>query len=132
MIDIRRSTFEHWLLLAQHRIDDGLLAFQAADASAFAALGDPLAGVVVAVNRVKLPHRTLIRITSICAFDARRIGGHARDFVFNAGAIFANCDGLVITFAHFCAVQAGQTTGLGEQSVGFWQHNFAGSLEIAF
>ena len=80
---------------------------------------------------MELPHRAFVGVARVSALDARRVGGHAFDFLRHAGGVFAQGDRVVVAFAHLGAVQARQAAGGGEQNLRLDQHGAAGALEVA-
>src|SRR5512145_54925 len=106
VVEVHLCAFAHRLLFFQHRCDDGLFAFDAADARAAATLLHPLFGFFAGIYLMQLPHRTLVRVARIGAADACRVGGHGADLPGHLGLVLAQADGVAVGLGHLVAVQA--------------------------
>src|SRR5580704_16239576 len=81
-------------------VDHRLLAVQAADACGAATLVHPLAGAVVGINLVQVPHRTLLGVARIGAPHTRRIGLHGAQLLHHLVGLFAQPDGVAVGLRH--------------------------------
>src|SRR5690606_14638714 len=103
------------LLFAQDRVDDRLLALDAADAGATTARLHPFAHRVVRIREVELPDRALLRLARIGATHPRGIRGHGADLLLDRGRLLAHGDRVAVALRHLLPVGAGQARRLGEQ-----------------
>src|SRR4029077_18780148 len=77
-------------------VDQWLLAVQATDAGAAATLVHPLAGGLVGVDLVQVPHRTLLRVARVGAPHARRVGLHGTQLLHDLIGLLAQPDGVAV------------------------------------
>ena len=119
------------LQLRLYRFDHRLLALQAADPGGGAAFLHPLAGAVVGIHLVELPHRALFRRARIAAAHPRRIRGHAADLGVHVVRLLAQADEVAVGLGHFLTVQAGHLRRRREQRLGLRQDHLATAFQVA-
>src|SRR6476469_3595389 len=131
VVEIALRTLANRRLLADDRVDDRLLAFEAADAGGRAASDHPVAGLVRRVDLVQPPHRALLRAARIGSPDARWIGLHRPDLFGDRRGILPQHDRVAVRLGHLLAVEARNAWRFRQQWLRFRQDHSARAFEVA-
>src|SRR6202047_5410969 len=121
----------HCADLVDDPVDHRLLAVQAADACGAATLVHPLAGAVVGIDLVQVPHRTLLGVARIGAPHTRRIGLHGAQLLHHLVGLFAQPDGVAVGLRHLAAIEPRDLRRRGEQHLRLRQDRHPGAFEKA-
>lgn len=123
--------FEHRLLLAQDAFDHRLLAVEATDARAAAALLHPLVRLFIGVDLMQLPHRALVRVARVGAAHARRIGGHGAHFLRDGFRVLAQADGVAVRLRHLLPVETRHARRFRQEHLRLDENQLARAFQIA-
>src|SRR5260221_10265548 len=96
----RRRALAHRLQFLDDGVDHRLLAFQATDAGALAALHHPVMRGAVRIHLMQRPYRALFRVARVRATDTRRVGRHGADLFGHTLFRLAQIDGVAVTLRH--------------------------------